>query len=685
MGSAISALSSNPVWCATQSSPHLDKSLGKQDESVSRDGLKDEEVLQIGESLSCSSRMQNQHSRNKESDRTEDTKGSIGSGPEQMSPLDRLNLSSTAEDEDCDESDVVEADPGPSWSVTVSNVYEHFYPVTSRRVRRPLPKHVIHRRKTVSPRRDVRRDTTSSVNSDSSTASSDSSGSDAGFPRQQSSPSLGPKKNGPTSPSKSETARPKRQRGVRIEVMTRWSELAGKVLHNRVLALTTVSQTMLCRAQYKIAKRGKKVVWISAHKRAADVVKQARLMAQRVAKETEDCYDCNWLQESPHDAILIKLFGADYLDCLMILAKAAMKLMASQPILVEASAPCRVFGDIHGQLRDLLMQLRTFGWPGVREAPDSEGDLVPMSFVFNGDFVDRGSHQLETIGLLLALKVAMPDKVWLVRGNHEERMMNERYGFQEACMRHLGPEFGKKAYDLLELTFEQLPMACLIEGRILVVHGGIGKGDWDLNHLRARKRPLNKSDLYDPANRWLLNILWSDPIADDFEEWEDDCDARSEGPVEVFGTRDSPRNDTAVLFGWNVTKAFCARNGLGLVIRSHQSRCNGLGFGLMHDDKLVRVFSARDYEDNDNDCATLLITHSPSEKSLSSATSAQQTASFSQQSLSTELMTRAPSLSSLPCPPSLSSLPSLGSQLPSCHLVVQPQVLGSLAKHLQAE
>ena len=44
-----------------------------------------------------------------------------------------------------------------------------------------------------------------------------------------------------------------------------------------------------------------------------------------------------------------------------------------------------------------------------------------MSYVFNGDFVDRGAHSLEVIGLLLALKVSMPNRIWLVRGNHEDR------------------------------------------------------------------------------------------------------------------------------------------------------------------------------------------------------------------------------------------------------------------------
>merc|ERR1712060_217005 len=96
------------------------------------------------------------------------------------------------------------------------------------------------------------------------------------------------------------------------------------------------------------------------------------------------------------------------------------------------------------------------------------------------------------------------------------------------------------------------------------------------------------------GNGWLWNILWSDPI-------EDDRNGRT------FGVHRSSRSKRAVCFGWNVTSAFCARNGIDLVVRSHQSKKQGYGFDVMHNESLVRVFSARDYEGHDNDCAVLSI------------------------------------------------------------------------------
>ena len=105
--------------------------------------------------------------------------------------------------------------------------------------------------------------------------------------------------------------------------------------------------------------------------------------------------------------------GADYVDTLMILSGGARAVLQADATVVQALEPCVVFGDLHGQLRDLLLFFHAYGLPGGKE-----------SFVFNGDFVDRGAHQLEVVGILFALKLVYPEQVWLVRGNHEDSFMN---------------------------------------------------------------------------------------------------------------------------------------------------------------------------------------------------------------------------------------------------------------------
>eukprot|EP00440_Ansanella_granifera_P056997 gb/GFBE01061788.1/.p1 GENE.gb/GFBE01061788.1/~~gb/GFBE01061788.1/.p1 ORF type:complete len:603 (+),score=106.49 gb/GFBE01061788.1/:1-1809(+) len=396
--------------------------------------------------------------------------------------------------------------------------------------------------------------------------------------------------------SRSATMTPKTRARCEVEVLTRWAVLAGKVIFHRVLTLTTMSSMFVNRAKMVRADKNP-TVWRRIQGRAWRVVNKAAALAGRISKESVDRLDSEW--KLAEGGALTDLFTSEYVDTLMILAKASQKLFASQPVLAEAKAPCRVFGDIHGQLRDLLLLFAAFGFPGSKDESESQ----EVSFVFNGDFVDRGQHSLEVIGLLLALKVAMPHKVWLVRGNHEDRTMNSRYGFQEECLDRLGDDLGQKTYDLLQDVFEQLPLACLVGGKVLCVHGGVGDGRWSLNDLRAVRRPLGPQELGSAGLRWVHNILWSDPIEDDRESRCDDG-----GPV--FGVHESPRRTSAVLFGWDVTKTFCARNGVDMVVRSHQSKKNGLGFDLMHDSMLMRVFSARDYEGHGNDGAVLLIQRS---------------------------------------------------------------------------
>lgn len=331
---------------------------------------------------------------------------------------------------------------------------------------------------------------------------------------------------------------------------------------------------------------------LAAQDLAYQVVANAARLCEEVAKEPE-VLDQDWDDED----LLPQLLGVDWADVparLELLARAARDVLASQPSLLEVNAlPCKIFGDIHGQLRDLLLLFHAFGQPASPDCP---------STVFNGDFVDRGRHQLEVIALLFALKIVHPNKVFLNRGNHEDHHMNARYGFHKAC-ESLGKEQGAYVYQAFEDAFQFLPLATLIGGKILALHGGIGDGKWDLDELRSVRRPLSHDDLQMPENVWLWNILWSDPIEDD------------QLGAKVFGVHGSPRSKLAVKFGWNVTQAFCARNGVDLVVRSHQSKKEGLGFDVMHHESLIRVFSARDYERNDNDGAVLFVDKAEDEAS----------------------------------------------------------------------
>mmetsp|Transcript_56583 Transcript_56583/g.132751 ORF Transcript_56583/g.132751 Transcript_56583/m.132751 type:complete len:613 (+) Transcript_56583:73-1911(+) len=377
-----------------------------------------------------------------------------------------------------------------------------------------------------------------------------------------------------------------------VEILTDWTVLVGKLLHAKVLGMDDLAFRHLL--QKKRSKQAAKIqrfeLRVSVQQRARTVVEKAKVLAKALANEPVDRYDAEWAD----DRLLAYLFSHEYIDTFLILASTTRRVLASEPIVARAQAPCRVFGDIHGQLRDLLLLLHIYGLPSDGKGP---------TLVFNGDFVDRGAHQVEVLGLLFALKLAMPGRIVLVRGNHEDRVMNERYGFQEACRLSIGEQWGKNCYDHFHKAFDQMPLACVIEENILVVHGGIGDGRWTIADLEMVRRPIGVEEFGKPGNAWLTNILWSDPILDN-----------KSFQVGMYGVHPSPRRtgeQQVVEFGWNVTKGFCARNGLSLVIRSHQSRVGSLGFDVMHDDMLLRVFSARDYEDHENDGAVLLIRPGP--------------------------------------------------------------------------
>jgi len=370
----------------------------------------------------------------------------------------------------------------------------------------------------------------------------------------------------------------------RPEIVSRWGVLTGKLLHAKVLDFTSLSDKAIRRKRIQGCGSPKKgIVFESVRRRAQVVARQAWHLAKRVANEDHDTLDGDWKETDS----LVQVFSKDYVDTLALFANTATKILRVQPTLVEATAPCRIFGDIHGQFRDLLLLFRAFGSPDERGAPN---------FVFNGDFVDRGAHSLEVIGLLLALKVLLPEKVWLIRGNHEDRGMNQKYGFADECNDRLGPEFGPKLFELFHKAFDQLPLGCVVAGRVLVVHGGIGDGAWQLRDVKGLKRPLGEQELNSPELYWACNMLWSDPVEDD--------DDREHG---TFGVHESPRGGRGALFGWDVTKTFCARHGLGLIVRSHQSKQDSMGIDIMHENHLIRVFSARDYEGHGNDGAVLFI------------------------------------------------------------------------------
>ncbi|PAN16747.1 hypothetical protein PAHAL_3G083000 [Panicum hallii] len=237
-----------------------------------------------------------------------------------------------------------------------------------------------------------------------------------------------------------------------------------------------------------------------------------------------------------------------------------LELLRSMPSLVDVDVPngghFTVCGDVHGQYFDLLNIFELNGLPS-EENP----------YLFNGDFVDRGSFSVEVILTLFAFKCLYPKAMYLARGNHESKNMNKIYGFEGEVRSKLGEKF----VELFAEVFCWLPLAHVINKKVFVVHGGLFSVDGvKLSDIRSIDRFCEP-----PEEGLMCELLWSDPQPQ-------------------LGRGPSKRG-VALSFGADVTKKFLQENNLDLIVRSHEVKDEG--YEIEHDGKLITVFSAPNYCD----------------------------------------------------------------------------------------
>jgi len=217
------------------------------------------------------------------------------------------------------------------------------------------------------------------------------------------------------------------------------------------------------------------------------------------------------------------------------------------------SSPVTVCGDIHGQFFDLL------------ELFSKGGEIPNVSYIFMGDYVDRGYNSLESFSLLMAYKARYPQKITLLRGNHECRQITQVYGFYDECLQKYG---NANVWKYCTLVFDLLTLAAVIDGKIMCVHGGLSPDIRKVDQIRLINRQVEI-----PHEGPFCDLMWSDP--EEIETWQ----LSTRGAGWVFGSK--------------VTSEFCSINGFELVCRSHQLIQEG--YKYMFDEKLVTVWSAPNY------------------------------------------------------------------------------------------
>lgn len=237
------------------------------------------------------------------------------------------------------------------------------------------------------------------------------------------------------------------------------------------------------------------------------------------------------------------------------LCSKVIELLIQEPNIQHVDTPVTICGDIHGQLHDLLTLFNTGG-----ECPSTQ-------YLFLGDFVDRGFYSLESLLLLLALKVRYPDRITLIRGNHESRQITTVYGFYDECVRKYGLV---NVWRYCCEVFDYLSLGAIVggPGGVFCIHGGLSPEIDTIDQIRVLDR---KQEV--PHEGGMCDLLWSDP-------------------EDVPGWAISPRG-AGFLFGENEVNNFLHLNNISLIARAHQLVMEG--YKEMFDQKLVTVWSAPNY------------------------------------------------------------------------------------------
>ncbi|KAI8036608.1 hypothetical protein M5D96_010409 [Drosophila gunungcola] len=248
-------------------------------------------------------------------------------------------------------------------------------------------------------------------------------------------------------------------------------------------------------------------------------------------------------------------------------AKSLKQLPNISPVSTAVSQQVTVCGDLHGKLDDLLVVLHKNGLPSSSNP-----------YVFNGDFVDRGKRGLEVLLLLLSLYLAFPQAVFLNRGNHEDSVMNARYGF----IREVESKY-PRILAFIDEVYRWLPLGSILNSRVLIVHGGFSDST-SLDLIKSIDRGKYVSILRPP-------LTDGEPL--DKTEWQQIFDIMWSDPQATMGCVPNTLRGAGVWFGPDVTDNFLQRHRLSYVIRSHECKPNGHEF--MHDNKIITIFSASNY------------------------------------------------------------------------------------------
>ncbi|ESL05953.1 hypothetical protein TRSC58_06380 [Trypanosoma rangeli SC58] len=268
-------------------------------------------------------------------------------------------------------------------------------------------------------------------------------------------------------------------------------------------------------------------------------------------------------------------------------------ILAERPLVQRVTIPeggdVVVIGDLHGQMKDLCEAIVLAG--GL---PNPQRYLV-----FNGDFVDRGSNGMGVLLYIFTLLCTFPSFVFINRGNHEDIRVNAEYGFEVEMYGKYGIEHANQLLEALADSYQSMPLMTVLDGMILIAHGGVPRAPVTLNRIESlgRMRDIPTAGNNSEEEQIVMDILWNDPV----EKFH----SRQLGMQHRGQHWRTSKRGCGVEYLAPITEEFLRLNNLRLVVRSHEEV--QAGFELIHNGKCCTVFSASNYCGVSNNRAALAV------------------------------------------------------------------------------
>lgn len=268
-------------------------------------------------------------------------------------------------------------------------------------------------------------------------------------------------------------------------------------------------------------------------------------------------------------------------------------IIQREPSLLRLRSPLKIFGNIHGQLVDLLQLFETFGVPTDILFP--KGDIEGFTYLFLGDLIDEGPQSLETLILLFSLKIKHPDSIFFLRGHHEDIILNKIYGFGEECAIKLEENIDEphSFFNKFNMIFQYFPLAALVNNEILCLHSGIGQILRKIEDIDRMERPIEIS--HQPIifyEKIVWDILYSGLITKENGK---------NNSVLKLPYKIAPVN---INFSTDRLLQFLEENKLKMIIRSHE--CVPQGFETAVENSFLTVFSALEYHEHNAACILVI-------------------------------------------------------------------------------